>query len=82
MAMHTEEITLDHGLGWMAIVNTGTQIHITNIRGNVITFRFGMSSTSEGTPLKQGDTLRCEETIFVTAKNITGTVASFTLTRG
>jgi hypothetical protein len=82
MAMVTEDIVLDYGDGWIAIVNTGTKIHISNITGNHIMCRFGIGSSSKGFEMSTDDTLSCEETIFVKPSNIFGATATVTVTRG
>lgn len=65
MALNTTDIVLDFGAGWMAIACTGTIVHIVRVINTDIEVRIGISSTSSGFVLRQGDTLKSEETIYV-----------------
>ena len=81
MALLTEDIVLDNVSGWVALVLTGASIHISNITGGQIQCRFGISSTSQGFTLDVGDTMSCEETIFVKSNASLSSSARFTVTK-
>jgi len=69
MAFTTEDIHMDREDGWVAIVLTGTEIHITEVIGNDIMCRFDIASNSAGFIREPGHTLACEETIYVKARS-------------
>lgn len=65
MALNTTDIDLDFDNGWLAIPCTGSVVHIVRIAKANIECRIGIASTSSGFVLKEGDTLKAEETIYV-----------------
>ena len=81
MALLTEDIVINNSSGWVALVLTGVSIHISNITGGQIQCRFGISSISQGFTLDVGDTMSCEETIFVKLNSNLSSSARFTITK-
>lgn len=65
MALNTTDITIDFNDGWMAIPCTGTVVHIVRVARAEVVCRVGIASTSAGFLLKEGDTLKAEETVYV-----------------
>jgi uncharacterized protein YcgI (DUF1989 family) len=81
MALVTEDITISEAQGWTAIVLTGTVIHITEVRGNKMLYRFGISSLSKGTEIGTGESFTVDETIYVKPSNINLGPVSITVTK-
>ena len=67
MALVSEDVAVDQVDGWLALVVTGTVLHINDVRGSRILCKFNIGSTSAGFILNQGDTLKTAETIYVKA---------------
>lgn len=68
MAFGTFDINMNNTDGWIAVVLTGTEVHITEVLGNEIMCRFDIASESAGFAMAPGDTLSCEETLYVKAR--------------
>lgn len=68
MAYTTDDINLGSTEGWVAVILTGTELHITEVLGNDIMCRFDIASNSAGFVREPGQTLSCEETIYVKAR--------------
>ena len=79
--MTTEDVSLSYTAGWTAIVMTGTVVHITELRGTEILYRFGISSSSKGTLLDAGKSLSVDETIYVKPINKHGRDVVITVTK-
>jgi len=67
--MTSEDILLPSNDDWVALVLTGTVIHIVEVEGSALWFRFGISSTSKGAKLDVGESLSVDETIYVKPLN-------------
>ena len=67
MALFTTDVTLTGDEGWVAVILTGTVIHISNIHNADINVRFGISSTSGGFFITKGSTLKATETFYMRA---------------
>jgi hypothetical protein len=65
MSLNTTDIDLEFDSGWLAIPCTGTVVHIVRVAKANIECRVGISSISGGFVLKEGDTLKSAETIYV-----------------
>lgn len=59
------DISLSTPNDWVPITCTGDSLHILAIYNGDILIRFGAGSTSNGIELVPGDTLSCNETIYV-----------------
>lgn len=80
--MTTEDITITHTEGWRAFVLVGSKLLISIVSGNGVYCRFGISSTSEGFKLYAGDTMVCDETIYVKDINTLASNTRLTITTG
>jgi len=65
MALTSEDVVVNDSDSWVAIVLTGTVLHISEVRHNPIMFRFNIASLSSGTALDVGDRLTANETVYV-----------------
>ena len=84
MALFTEDITLDYGEGWLALVLTGTSIYVSAIRGSTkakLLYRFGLESGSKGTYLEVGDSLAVSETVYVKSEDYANMPTTITVTK-
>ena len=63
--MITYDLPLPYSADWVAIVPAIEKSFITNVGKNTVSFRFGSSSSSRGMPLLVGDTVDCQETVYV-----------------
>ena len=80
--MITDDITIDHTEGWRAFVLIGAKLLISIVSGNGVYCRFGITSTSEGFKLYAGDTMVCDETIYVKDINSLASNTKLTITTG
>ena len=81
MALFTEDIELRNDQGWVALVLTGTVIHITSIKNGKIYYRFGIGSSSKGTELNKEEGISAEETIYVRYGNSSSDSVTITVTK-
>ena len=68
MAFTTTDFNMGNAEGWVAIVMTGTVLHITEVAGNDIMCRFDIASNSAGFAMQPGQTLSSNETVYVKAR--------------
>ena len=63
--MTTYDVEIGYGSGWIAIVPVGTVIYIHNVTNHVLYYKFGISGTSTGLPLENGNYIKSEETVYI-----------------
>ena len=81
MALQTEDIVVDYDAGWLAIVLTGTVIHISEVRGAEVLYRFGINSDSNGTYLNIGESISTSETVYIKTASSRNSSATVTITK-
>ena len=82
MPLTTTDIALDFDSGWMAVPCTGSIVHIVRVSNADIEVRVGISSTSGGFVVKQGDTVKSSETLYVRPYIVNGSgVAKITVVK-